>query len=180
MQFFPCPTGNGTASRVCISDLDTLALEIGKKTVAVLKRPRKFYCTVSIECLLVDCCLYRDLGDGLWEMRCTLVIEAKLLQDHPLPYKYVVFSPKMEKVDDCYEFLHSYASANPNRSLVLRKAKCKTKDGPGKCHLIHHSDCQQYHTIDSQVHFQYQRHIISVAVLGGPTVWPLACAIRPQ
>ncbi len=63
----------------------------------------------------------------------------------------------MEKADDCYEFLHSYAPANPNRLLDLRKTKCETKDGPGKCQFksLYHSNCQEYHTINSQVRFQY-------------------------
>jgi len=52
-------------------------------------------------------------------MTCTLQIDAVVLQ-HPIPYKYVIYSPKMEHEDDCYEYLHGYKS-NPNRCLEINQ-----------------------------------------------------------
>ena len=64
----------------------------------------------------------RELEDGLCEMTCTLNIAADLL-DEPRGYKYVVYSPKMTNKDDCYEYLHSFASYNnPNRCFMVNKA----------------------------------------------------------
>ena len=59
---------------------------------------------------------------GFCEMTCTLSIQAELLKK-PLVYKYVIFSPKMEHKDDCYEFLHLFAGyvvhSDPNRGLSI-------------------------------------------------------------
>ena len=55
------------------------------------------------------------------EMVCTLNIDAELLK-RPLGYKYVVFSPKMTKHDDCYEKLHPftlYSTDDPDRCLWI-------------------------------------------------------------
>ncbi len=82
------------------------------------------------------CCVYRDLGSGFWEMTCTLPIDAKLLKDHAkIPYKYVIFSPKMKVASDCYEFLHAYRELNPNRFLTVASTK-NEKDFPGMPQLL--------------------------------------------
>ena len=65
----------------------------------------------------------RDLEDDLSEMICTLIIDADILKS-PLAYKYVIFSPKMTKEHQCFEFLHSFAGRsypheNPNRCLRI-------------------------------------------------------------
>ena len=69
--------------------------------------------------------LTRDLDDGYYEMNCSLKISAKILEhEHPIPYKYVIHSPKTrESQDDCYEYLHGHHLADPNRSLKIPKAK---------------------------------------------------------
>ena len=60
-------------------------------------------------------------------MTCTLNIAVDLL-GRPWGYKYVVYSPKMTKEDDCYEYLHSFAGYSyyyyndPNRCLMVNKA----------------------------------------------------------
>ena len=39
----------------------------------------------------------------------------------PLPYKYVVHSPKVKKPEECYEYLHAHSShwREYNRCLVI-------------------------------------------------------------
>ena len=72
----------------------------------------------------MNCCFYRDLrdyGSGWCEMTCTLQIDAAILKN-PIPYKYVIYSPKMEHPDDCYEYFHAY-SGNPNRCLQIAPSK---------------------------------------------------------
>ena len=59
-------------------------------------------------------------------MTCTLVIDAEALKI-PLGYKYVVYSPKMVKENDCFEFLHAYRGrdhrhSNPDRCLRIEPA----------------------------------------------------------
>ena len=39
-----------------------------------------------------------------------------------MPYKYVIYSPKMVHPDDCYEYYHVY-SGNPNRCLRIAQEK---------------------------------------------------------
>ena len=87
---------------------------------------------------MLDCFLHcRALGDdwnSWYEMTCTLSINADLLEI-PVPYKYVVYSPKMEKEDDCYEYLHGYGG-NPNRCLRISENKfSKAYGGTYKCVL---------------------------------------------
>jgi hypothetical protein len=68
----------------------------------------------------------RSLGDGLCEMVCTLTIDAELLKD-PLEYKYVVYSPKVTKIDECYEKLHPFSTwsdGDPNRCLRNSSQAC--------------------------------------------------------
>ena len=53
----------------------------------------------------------------------TFNIHAEILKySKPLHYKYTVFSPKAEKEDDCYEFLHGY-SGYTNRCLRISSEK---------------------------------------------------------
>ena len=59
-------------------------------------------------------------------MTCTLTVAADLL-NKSLGYKYVVYSPKMVKESDCFEFLHSFVGRaphfrNPNRCLWINPA----------------------------------------------------------
>ena len=64
----------------------------------------------------------RQEDDGFCEMTCTLSIEAELLKEL-MEYKYVIFSPKMNKRDDGYEYLHSFAEHwDTNRCLHIDKA----------------------------------------------------------
>ena len=66
-------------------------------------------------------CSYRTLGDGYCEMTSTLNIDAEILKwsySSSLHYKYTVFSPKVEKDHDCYEYLHDY-SGIANRCLRI-------------------------------------------------------------
>ena len=77
--------------------------------------------------------LYREFGSGLCEMTCTLQIDVTILK-YPMPYKYVIYSPKMVHPDDCYEYYHVY-SWNPNRCLLIAQEKylqlCE-----GMCYLM--------------------------------------------
>ena len=68
----------------------------------------------------------REVDEGVFEMTCTLNMAAELL-NKPLGYKYVVYSPKMVKKSDCFEYLHSFAGRapydhNPNRCLQINPA----------------------------------------------------------
>ena len=60
-------------------------------------------------------------------MVCTLQIDAAILK-YPIPYKYVIHSPKMEHQDDCYEYLQGY-SWDPNRCLQVAVDKYKQACG---------------------------------------------------
>ena len=54
-------------------------------------------------------------------MTCAISFDPEQLKRH-IPYKYVIFTPKMKRKDDCYEFLHSfcgYAEPDPNRWLSI-------------------------------------------------------------
>ena len=59
----------------------------------------------------------------MFEMECTFEnFDVELLK-LPVPYKYVVYSPKAKKDDDRYEYLHAHASAwhgDYNRCLFIR------------------------------------------------------------
>ena len=61
---------------------------------------------------------FRCLEDDLYEMICTLQIDAHLLQT-PLAYKYVIFSPAMVEQDDCYEYLHFIANHCPDANRCI-------------------------------------------------------------
>ena len=62
------------------------------------------------------------------EMTCTLAMETVVLKD-PLPYKYVVFSPKVVKnhANYAYEYLygHSKNNGHNNRCLVVEAPELK-------------------------------------------------------
>jgi len=71
-------------------------------------------------------------------MTCTLSIDADILK-HPVAYKYIVCSPKMEKEDDCYEFLHGYGGIL-NRCLRIPQNRfSKLYGGMSICLYLH--DC---------------------------------------
>ena len=74
--------------------------------------------------------LCRAIGDGWYEMTCTLSIDADILKS-PVPYKYVVYSPKKENEDDCYEYLHGYGW-DPNRCLRIPQNKLSKAYGGTK------------------------------------------------
>lgn len=65
-------------------------------------------------------------------MSCTLQIDAAILR-FAIPYKYVIYSPKMEHKDDCYEYCRAYSS-NPNRCVCISQAEYKQAYG-GICYL---------------------------------------------
>jgi hypothetical protein len=66
--------------------------------------------------------LCRDYGDGVVEMSCTFeTFDVEILKT-PLPYKYVIYSPKVKKPEENYEYLHahsSWRSVDLNRCLVI-------------------------------------------------------------
>lgn len=73
--------------------------------------------------------MYRDVGDGLLEMECTVPIDSELL-DHeaPLFYKYIVHS--RQKGDSLpFEFLHGAQGGGRivDRKLFIPKEKFATK-----------------------------------------------------
>ena len=74
---------------------------------------------------------YSQLCDGVFEMTCTLNIDANNLMS-PKGYKYVVYSPKMVHKDDCFEYLHTFTGytpsfQNPNRYLKINLAEILSK-----------------------------------------------------
>ena len=62
---------------------------------------------------------FREVDSGLWEIQCTLRIDASILTgQHSVPYKYVVHSPNRTGEDQVpYEFLHG---AHGNGQIVDR------------------------------------------------------------
>ena len=63
----------------------------------------------------------RKLKEGVFEMTCTLMIDDNMLKV-ARGYKYVVYSPKMVREDDCFEYLHSFvgwSDRDPNRALKI-------------------------------------------------------------
>lgn len=79
--------------------------------------------------------MYRDVGDGLLEMECTLAINSELL-DHeaPLFYKYIVTS--QHKGDSLpYEFLHGAQGGGRivDRKLFIPKEKFTIKGNIHTC-----------------------------------------------
>ena len=71
--------------------------------------------------------MFRSLDEDHSEMIYTLQIGAELLDrskwDFLMPhYKYTVFSPKAEKEEDCYEYLHDYTGI-ANRCLTIPNEK---------------------------------------------------------
>ena len=67
---------------------------------------------------------YRDPSstDPMCEMTCTLSMDTEVFKD-PLPYKYVIFSPKVmkRKVGHPFEYLHGHSKnhGHNNRCLVV-------------------------------------------------------------
>ena len=72
---------------------------------------------------------YRKLDDGMFEMTCTLNIDSnELTPSKGKGYKYVVYSPKMAHMDDCFEYLHTFThTQNPNRCLRINVAEVLSK-----------------------------------------------------
>lgn len=74
---------------------------------------------VKILSFIITC---RDYGDGVVEMSCTFEnFDVEILKT-PLPYKYVVHSPKAKKFEENYEYLHAHSSWRDhdyNRCLVI-------------------------------------------------------------
>ena len=63
--------------------------------------------------------IYSDFGNGMVEMTCTFDTFDKQLLKHPIPYKYVVNSPKMKHDNDCYEYLHAHAKGQTQYNRCL-------------------------------------------------------------
>jgi len=97
-----------------------------------------FYMQVLGSCDTASIFSCRNIGDGWYEMTCTLSIDADILK-HPVAYKYIVYAPKMEKEDDCYEYLHGYGGFL-NRCLRIPQNKFpKLYGGRSVCLYLH--DC---------------------------------------
>lgn len=80
---------------------------------------RYVYCIICHNVL--QFCIFRDFRDGMFEMICTFPnFDVEILK-HPLPYKYVIHSPKAKKDEECYEYLHVHSSTwkEFNRCLVI-------------------------------------------------------------
>lgn len=113
----------------------------------------------GIVCLYIYICIMRlfifarSQDDGFCEMTCTLSIEAELLKG-PVPYKYVIFSPKMIGEDDCYEFLHSFAGyidPDPNRCLYIDRNKFAQARGGNVLYIMHYATCSLSYSINRGV-----------------------------
>ena len=82
---------------------------------------------MSVKCRF---CFNRELEEGVVEMICTLNIDANMLNSI-WGYKYVVYSPKMVRGDDCFEYLHSFAGwspySDPNRCLKINRAELDSR-----------------------------------------------------
>lgn len=80
---------------------------------------------------------FRDLGDGFFEMACTLHIDKEILQ-HPIPYKYVIESPKTRRDGNCYEYLHAHASRwrEYNRCLSISAIEGRYPIGNMICFIL--------------------------------------------
>ena len=114
----------------CTFALAIQTLVAGNMTVAPWKRTGMIKITVNV-LSTVDVSLLpftcRLLDEDHREMICTLQIDAELLDrskwNFLIPhYKYTVFSPKAEKEEDCYEYLHDYTEI-ANRCLTIPNDK---------------------------------------------------------
>lgn len=89
-------------------------------------------CVLFIDLVYMSTWFCRNLEDDVCEMKCTLAIDHEVLKA-PLGYKYVIYSPKVTKCDDCYEKLHSLVdkrSDDPNRCLWITPQE---RDSGGTC-----------------------------------------------
>ena len=81
-------------------------------------------------------------------MKCTLTIDHEVLKS-PLGYKYVIYSPKVTKCDECYEKLHSlveWKSDDPNRCLWIPPQEIDHAYG-GKFRCACHKSAADVHTL---------------------------------
>ena len=58
--------------------------------------------------IIISSC--RNCGKGVFEMIHTFENFDKEILNMPLPYKYVIHSPKEKESDDCYEYLHAHST----------------------------------------------------------------------
>lgn len=78
-------------------------------------------CGLFVDLVHISIWSCRNLEDDVCEMVCTLTIDYEVLKA-PLGYKYVIYSPKVTKCDECYEKLHSLVNGrldDPNRCLWM-------------------------------------------------------------
>lgn len=79
---------------------------------------------------------YRDAGNGFYVVRHLIHLDFDFVKSlwNGLPYKYVVYSPKMKTVGHQFEYLHGvpYENHRKNRLLKVPKEKIK-KDGKCCC-----------------------------------------------
>ena len=74
----------------------------------------------------------RDAGDGFYVVRCDMTVNSEFMVSLKigLSYKYVVYSPKINKVGHQFEYLHGAPPYdNPNSNRLLRVPKDKLVPG---------------------------------------------------
>ena len=70
----------------------------------------------------------------VYEMTCELSIDASLLErQQAIPYKYVIYSPRMVEDNDCWEYLHGVSGQGiVNRCLIIPTKEFKRSSSGGK------------------------------------------------
>ena len=73
----------------------------------------------------------RDAGHGFHAVRYDMTVNSEFMVSRKigLPYKYVVYSPKTDKIGHQFEFLHGALYNNPNNNRLLKVSKEKLVPG---------------------------------------------------
>lgn len=80
------------------------------------------------------CFFIRDAGDGFYAVRHNMCLDYDFVKQlwNGLPYKYVVYSPKMKTVGHQFEYLHGAPYENPRKNRLLKVPNEKIKGGGKK------------------------------------------------
>ena len=103
----------------------------------------------------------RDYGDGVVEMSCTFEHFDTEILNTPLPYKYVVTSPKVKKTEESYEYLHAHSHSTTwrdrdyNRCLVIAAEDRHFPTGRIMCNYLY---CTMVESLNFFLLGEYHRY----------------------
>ena len=84
---------------------------------------------------------YRDAGNGLHVIKFCFEVDYDFVKSkkYPgIPYKYVVFSPKMEDLGHPYEYLYGAPKEHPKNNRLLKIQNEKIHSGSMASHITVH------------------------------------------